>query len=224
MAVDQTPGETQIRNSNSPMLRALLQKYHGAVTDFGIVADDPISIGIAMKAALEKCTVLFVTGGMSMGTADFVPQIIQDLGFDIRISKLRIKPGKPFVFAARSQPTEQYIFGLPGNPVSGFVCTMRLASRLLTRLAGGTVAENWLVGKLDAGLPANGPREFYQPVQWTPASSTGGSARNEFPSVIPLDWKGSADIFTLSKANALLVRLENEPPMPKGTMVRVLEI
>ena len=227
ISVDQSPNETQTRNCNSPMIQALCQRYNCQAIDLGIVVDDPIAIRIAMMSALEQCQVLFVTGGMSMGTADYVPQIIRELGFETRISKLRIKPGKPFVFAVKESllPDEtKYIIGLPGNPVSGFVCTLRLASRLLNRLSGGTIIEKWLVGKLEAGLSANGPREFYQPVQWKPASSLGGSARNEFASVTPLEWKGSADIFTLASANALLVRGENEPPMPRGTLVRVLEM
>ena len=83
--------------------------------------------------------------------------------------------------------------------------------------------ERWLTGRLEAGLPANGPREFYQPVVRT-VSMGHTSLRSEFASIVPLGWKGSADLFTLAKANALLVRGENEPPVPKGTVVRVLQI
>ena len=79
------------------------------------------------------------------------------------------------------------------------------------------------MARLATGLPANGPREFYQPVIWSPLQG-GTSARSEFPLVTPLTWKGSADLFTLAKANALLVRPESEPPLGKGTVVRVLEM
>jgi molybdopterin molybdotransferase len=216
---DAEPGPNQIRNSNNPMLFALLRRLGADVADLGTVPDRPEEIRIALEQGLEKCDVLFVTGGMSMGSRDYVPQIITALSFDVRIAKLRVKPGKPFVFATRD---DKYIFGLPGNPVSGFVSTARLASRLLARLAGGEPREKWVTGKLDTGLAANGPREFYQPVVWSPVQG-GTSARTEFSTVTPLNWKGSADVFTLAAANAFLVRGENEPPLGKGTLVRVLE-
>ena len=85
------------------------------------------------------------------------------------------------------------------------------------------VEERWMTGRVEAGLPANGAREFYQPVIRTVAPGT-TSLRSGFASIVPLNWKGSADLFTLARANALLVRGENEPPVPKGTVVRVLEI
>jgi molybdopterin molybdotransferase len=226
MPVDQQPGPHQIRDSNGPMLVSLLRKLGCDVEDLGTVRDQPELIRAAMEAGLQH-DVLFVTGGMSMGTHDYVPKIIAEMGFELKITKLRVKPGKPFVFAtkipsAEADPTK-YIFGLPGNPVSGFVCTLRLASRLIARLGGGEPQEKWLAGKLDVGMPPNGPREFYQPVIWSPVQG-GTSARSEFATVTPLAWKGSADLFTLARANALLVRPENEPPLGKGTLVRVLEI
>ena len=95
--------------------------------------------------------------------------------------------------------------------------------RLLARMAGGPPPERWMIGRLDKGLPANGPREFYQPVIYRPLSGL-KSAQNELPGIEPLAWRGSADVFTLARANARLVRPENEPTLPKGTMVRVLEI
>jgi molybdopterin molybdotransferase len=89
---------------------------------------------------------------------------------------------------------------------------VRLASRLVARLSGAPPRERWGEGALADALPANGPREFYQPV------ILGDGA------VRPLSWKGSADIYSLARANALLVRAENEPPLPAGTRVRVLEV
>src|SRR2546423_2159980 len=145
---------------------------------------------------------------MSMGRHDYVPSEISNLKFEIRVSKLKIKPGKPFVFATRGTgvspvsssqytsetpvPQQKYIFGLPGNPVSGFVCTLRLASRLLARLAGGKPTEHWVSGRLDQGLGPNGPREFYQPVLWS-APAGGSSNRPAFATPPPLTWEGSAD-------------------------------
>jgi molybdopterin molybdotransferase len=207
------PTGAQIRNSNGPMLEALLRRLGCMVTDCGVAIDRPEEIRAAIEAALANHDVLFVSGGMSMGVYDYVPRLLAEMRFDLRITKLRIKPGKPFVFGIRG---EKFVFGLPGNPVSGFACTVRLASRLLARLAGGRPVEKWLVGRLTAPIGANGPREFYQPakVAWTAAG----------PEVTPLAWKGSADLFTLASADALMVRPENEGPLAAGAAVRVLEI
>jgi molybdopterin molybdotransferase len=250
--LDQTPRSGQIRNSNNLMLGALLRRLGCEVTDLGVAADEPDVVREALQRGMDpgQFDALFVTGGMSMGTYDYVPRTLIDLGVELKVTKLKIKPGKPFVFGMKKgsgfgvQGSEQkgppdslkseprtpnpfFVFGLPGNPVAAYVCTLRLASRLLARLAGGrpqeSASERWLTGRLDAGLPVNGPREFYQPA--IRHSAPGGkSAQNEFASITPLAWKGSADVFTLAAANALIVRGEGEPPLPKGVVLRVLEL
>jgi molybdopterin biosynthesis enzyme len=93
---------------------------------------------------------------------------------------------------------------------------LRLASRLLTRLAGGTVRERWLAANLSVALPPNGPREFYQPARLEPLAA--GFI------VHPLEWKGSADLYTLAQANALILRPENQPALPQASLVRVMEL
>jgi molybdopterin molybdotransferase len=247
----QTPGPAQIRDSNTPMLTALLRRLGCDVVDIATVRDEPELIRNAIRRGMAH-DALFITGGMSMGEFDYVPRLLAELGVELKITKLRMKPGKPFVFgigrgeggtdeeterqregeteghkddavSVSPSPAPSFIFGLPGNPVSAFVCTLRLASRLLTRLAGGTVEERWIIGRLDTSLSANGPREFYQPAMWTMARGD-QSAQIEHPTIKPLAWKGSADLFTLAAANALIVRGENEVELPGGAMIRVLEI
>jgi len=215
------PGTSSIRNSNSPMLVSLLKRLACDVTDLGTVADRPDDIRKALKSGLGF-DALFVTGGMSMGEYDYVPGLLKEIGVDLKIAKLRIKPGKPFVFGVW-ECGRGFVFGLPGNPVSGFVCTVRFASRILARLGGGEVEESWITGVLDSDLPANGSREFYLPVKYVWKSRVEDS-QSALPSVSPLKWKGSADLFTLAQANGLVVREENEPALPKGTVVRMLVI
>jgi molybdopterin molybdotransferase len=231
--IDQTPGPAQIRNSNSVMLAALLKRLGCDVTDLGVVRDIPDAVRDALRRAMSQCDVLFVTGGMSMGAYDYVPRTLLELGVDLRITKLRIKPGKPFVFGVHGKKTScvpvcpllektgtqlvssrdsGFVFGLPGNPVSGFVCTVRLAARLLARMSGAEPEPRWVAAKLLAPLKLNGPREFYQPATLTSEGTT------------PLEWKGSADVYTLAAANALLVRAANEPALAPGASVCVLEL
>ncbi|MGA2440314.1 MAG: molybdopterin molybdenumtransferase MoeA, partial [Tepidisphaeraceae bacterium] len=104
------------------------------------------------------------------------------------------------------------VFGLPGNPVSAFVCTVCLVSRLVNRMAGGAAAQPARMAPLAQPLEANGPRTFYQPAIFDGCTLT------------PLQWRGSADVFTLSQANALLIRPENQPPQPTGAASEFIEI
>lgn len=234
--IGHVPSPSQIRNSNNTMLFGLLRQLNAEVVDLGMVPDRPAEIRSALRDGLMyDC--LLVSGGMSMGKYDYVPQILSELGVILKITKLRIKPGKPFVFgvgprdsvppavdeqayaevARAIRPPEGsagacYVFGLPGNPVSAFVCAVRFAGRLLARLAGGEVVEPWMEGVLQESLPANGPREFYLPV------------RMEDKMVFPLRWHGSADLFTLAKADGLLVRPADEPGLSAGTSVRIYRL
>jgi molybdopterin molybdotransferase len=204
--IDQTPREAQIRNSNSVMMVALLEQLGCEVHNLGIVRDDPALIREALTRGLES-DALFITGGMSMGERDYVPALLREMGLTLAITKLRIKPGKPFVFATQHKPAAiKYVFGLPGNPVSAYVCTLRLAARILSRLAGGPPDPPIYQLVLTEPLPANGTREFYQP-----AIQNGSS-------VTPLSWNGSADIYTLAAANALIIRPENAPPAAAGEL------
>jgi molybdopterin molybdotransferase len=146
---------------------------------------------------------------MSMGRYDYVPKLLIELGLELKITKLRIKPGKPFVFGVAPQC---FVFGLPGNPVSSFVCATRLCSRLIARMSGSDRLEEIRSASVQSALESNGAREFYQP------------AILRGDEVTALKWHGSADIYTLAKANALLIRPENAPPLEAGAHVRVLEV
>ena len=228
--IDAAPGEAQIRNSNNIMLAALLRRLGCEVSDLGTVRDDRALIRDAIARAIDQFDVVFITGGMSMGQYDYVPKVLLELGVELKITKVRIKPGKPFVFGlsrpraaggqqqsslavARDQaPAFGYVFGLPGNPVSSFVCALRLCSRLLARMSGAEVSERITAAVLESALEPNGVREFYQP-----AVLSGGRVR-------PLKWKGSADIYTLAQANALIVRPEHSPAASAGQVVQVLEV
>ena len=230
---DQTPGPGQIRNANAPMLVSLLQKLGGDAVDAGHVGDDLDAVRHALGDWLDSSAdCLFVTGGMSMGDRDHVPRVLRELGVSFHVTKLAIKPGKPFVFgtltrqkgfvaegsgAAQRGTRTTFVFGLPGNPVSAFVCTLVLAGRLLTRMNGGSAAEveaRFVERPLSAELPANGPRQFYQPAVLDRASNT----------VRPLAWRGSADVFTLAEADILIERPADDGPRAAGEVVRVLAI
>jgi molybdopterin molybdotransferase len=114
-----TLGPGQIYDSNGPQLRAQLTAMHcpGRMRASG-VDDQPGPLTAAITEALSDCDVLLLTGGVSAGSFDYVPGSLLELGAEILFHGVAIKPGKPTLFARLGG---QYIFGLPGNPVSTFV-------------------------------------------------------------------------------------------------------
>ena len=110
----------QIRESNGPAVIALLNQhgYHDCRHDH--LADDVEILEDRIARHLDEADVLVLSGGVSMGKADFVPQVLQKLGVDVVFHKISQRPGKPMWFGIG--PQKQAVFALPGNPVSTLVC------------------------------------------------------------------------------------------------------
>ncbi len=229
---------SMIRDANTTLLAALLTRLGASPLILPRTGDDPARLRSVLAGAMASADMLLTTGGVSMGTHDFVPSVFESLGFRAKISKLRIRPGKPFLFAVHTGasrepaphagaagpvspadavmlpdvPRATVAFGLPGNPVSAYLCTLRLVSRVIRRLRGLSPDMPVTPRPLAASLPANGPREFY-----LPAVVAGETAR-------PLPWKGSADVFTLARATHVIVRPAGAPPADAGTMAETIEL
>ncbi|WP_372880210.1 molybdopterin molybdotransferase MoeA [Psychromonas sp.] len=125
-----SPGD--IYDSNRYSIIALLSRMNVEVIDFGIVKDDKNKIREAFIAADQQADVVISSGGVSVGEADFIKDILSELG-TIGFWKLAIKPGKPFAFGKLSNSV---FFGLPGNPVSAMVTLYQLAVPAMATLSG----------------------------------------------------------------------------------------
>lgn len=108
----------QIYDSNSSMLKLLLQKFGFEVKFMEIAKDDYQSLKNVIQDAMEQCDVIISSGGVSMGDKDFVKPLMTELGFQIHFGRVNMKPGKPMTFASKGSTS---YFALPGNPVSAFV-------------------------------------------------------------------------------------------------------
>ena len=124
------PGE--IYETNRLMLAELLRQTGATPTLFPIVPDDRALQANALRRALEY-DVVIISGGASVGDKDLVKIVLADLGVDLRLWRVAIKPGKPFLYGRRD---ETLIFGLPGNPVSAYVTYFVFVRPLLLRLQG----------------------------------------------------------------------------------------
>jgi len=115
---EETPKPSQIRNSNGPQLYTQSTQYGFSANYYGIVRDDEKLTNQVIQQSVAENDVTILSGGVSVGDFDFVPQIIRELGFEIHFSKISIKPGQHTTFASKGN---KYIVGLPGNPVSSFI-------------------------------------------------------------------------------------------------------
>lgn len=121
-----------IYDSNRFGIIALLQRLSVDVIDMGLIPDQPDAIRTVLQTAATRADAIISSGGVSVGDADFVKEILLEQG-EINFWKVAIKPGKPFAFGKLGQ---SYFFGLPGNPVSALVTLHQLALPMLQQLAG----------------------------------------------------------------------------------------
>ncbi|WP_020561228.1 gephyrin-like molybdotransferase Glp [Thiofilum flexile] len=128
--IGQTLNAGQIYDSNRYTLRGLLQRLAVEVLDIGIVPDDPELLEATFKSALQQADVLISSGGVSVGEADYVTRLLEQLG-QIDFWKIAMKPGKPLAFGRLG---ECAFFGLPGNPVSTMVTFLVLVRPALLTL------------------------------------------------------------------------------------------
>lgn len=122
----------QIYDSNRYAIFAMLSRMGAEPLDMGAVADDRLAIESAFQTASTNADVLITTGGVSVGEADFVKEILEQQG-SVEFWKLAMKPGKPLAFGRINQC---WFFGLPGNPVSSMVTFYQLVSPALRKLSG----------------------------------------------------------------------------------------
>ena len=122
----------QIRNSNGPMLRALVAEAGCEVVDLGIARDDEAALEAMLLDAAARCDAIVTTGGVSVGDYDVVKAVLSRIGVLVW-SQVAIKPAKPLAFGVIGTTP---IVGLPGNPVSAHVSFELFARPALRRLAG----------------------------------------------------------------------------------------
>jgi molybdopterin molybdotransferase len=208
---NQTPRAGQIRNSNAYCLASQLKLMDLDADYLGIVRDDKEELRRKMLSGLDR-NVLIITGGVSMGEYDFVPDVFRDLGLEILFSKVAIKPGKPTVFARRG---DNLVFGLPGNPISALITFECFVRPVLGRLCGMTSPElPRMQGELLADMRQAPGRTSFMPA-WIFWKDDGWK-------VEPLLWKNSADIIGFARANATFIFPKNCDFLGKGEIVELM--
>lgn len=212
---DQTPKPGQIRDSNSILIRGLLQNFSCDVEQGHLPENfEAAMLEItARKREIENADVLLVSGGASVGDKDFTRALLEQLGFEIIFSQIDLRPGRPLIFGVNGP---HVAFGLPGNPLSHFVCFHFAVATALAGLTGGQPTE-YLRGQLAEKLDDKPcPRETLWParLEWNEAT----------PRLRLLAWASSGDIICLAAANALVRVPANCASLHNGTTVDFLPV
>jgi molybdopterin molybdotransferase len=213
---DQYPGPGQIRESNSSMLRALALAEGADASALGLARDELPALRESLGAGLES-DVLIVTGGVSAGKRDLVPEVLESLGVTRVFHKVRVKPGKPIWFGVGPERPERppaLVFGLPGNPVSGIVGFLLFARPAFRVLHGRKAGSNELIaGRLLAPFAHRGDRPTYHPAICDAESG-----------IKPLNWAGSADLRALAGADGFAVFAAGDRDYTAGETIQFMPL
>lgn len=152
----------QIRMSNGPALAAMLTQQGFTNVLHEHLPDDRDTLNTKLAVLLEKSRVLVLSGGVSMGKADFVPQVLQNLGVRLVFHKISQRPGKPMWFGIG--PDDQAVFALPGNPVSSLLCCRQYVVPALLNASGRATAST-IHAVLDEDFSFNAALTCFLPVR-----------------------------------------------------------
>jgi len=202
------PEPCQIRNSNSFQLAAQARYMGAAVTDYGITKDTKEAIDNTFKKVAAANDVVIVSGGVSVGDFDFVPDILKRNNIDLLFEGIAVKPGKPSVFGVSQ---DLYCFGLPGNPMSTFIQFEILIKPFLYKLMGREHRHENVRMPLDESVE----RRKTERQAWFPVAITAAGT------VKRIEYHGSAHISSLCSADGLISIDVGVARVEKGTVVPV---
>jgi len=209
------PGFGEIVYSNGFTTMALTRSEGCEVVDLGIVPDRLDDTIAAVRRAREAGADLLVTsGGASVGDHDLVQKALAAEGLALSFWKVALRPGRPMMHGRLGA---MHVLGMPGNPVSAFVCAVLFLVPLIRRLTGRTDVEPRIESAvLGCDLPANDERADYMR-----ATLTDGP---DGPVAMPFPQQDSSMLVPLAKAGCLLVREPHEPAARAGSRCNILKL
>ena len=208
--IDESIEFGKVKNSNAYSLMALIKEAGGIPIYTGIVKDDRESL---KKAILDNLNadVILSTGGVSVGDYDYTKEVVKKAGFDIKFWKLRIKPGKPLMFATKD---DKLYFGIPGNPVSTMVVFYNFIKPALLKMQG---FENIFLPEREAILAEDirkkdSRREFIRGILFKKDGNL--YVKSKGP-------QGSGILKSMAMGNCFIIMKEDITYLNKGSKVKV---
>ncbi|WAR46102.1 molybdopterin molybdotransferase MoeA [Methylomonas rapida] len=201
----------QIYDSNRYTLFGMLSGLHCEITDLGVVGDDPMHVRNILQLAAMNHDVIISSGGVSVGEADYVHQVLNELG-DIVFWKVAIKPGRPLIFGSLQQTL---FFGLPGNPVAVMVSFCQFVQPALQRFGGEIFRPHLMLRAVTSShLNKKAGRTEYQ------RGILSQAADGEL-TVCSTGEQGSGILLSMSQANCFIVLNANQTRVEAGSTVIV---
>ena len=212
VSIGSIPGEGQIFDSNRYTIHGMLTRLNCEVIDMGVVRDDPALIEAAFATAAANADVVITSGGVSVGEADFVRDMLNKLG-EVLFWKIAMKPGRPLAYGKIGGA---HFFGLPGNPVSVMVTFYQFVRDALLVLAGQNPVPplpTFKVSCSSALKKAPGRTEFQRGILSQDAAGAW--------SVRVTGEQGSGILRSMSEANCFIILPTDQGNVAAGALVEV---
>ena len=208
------PGPGQIVYSNGFALAALARDEGADVTDLGVIHDTLEATITAVRDARGlNADILVTTGGASVGDYDLVQKALASEGMDLSFWKIAMRPGRPLLHGRLGA---MHVLGLPGNPVSSYVCAFLFLVPLMRTMIGrADITAPTESASLGCDMPANDERADY--LRATLKLGIDGLIATPFPV------QDSSMMLPLSRANCLVIREPYAPPTKAGSECRIVK-
>lgn len=204
----------EIVYSNGFALAALAQSEGADVIDLGIARDRLEEIAAAVRRARDGgADVLLTSGGASVGDHDLVQRALKAEGLDLSFWRVALRPGRPMMHGLLD---DMHVLGVPGNPVSSYVCAFLYLVPLIRKLSGRADIEQKVeAALLGSDLPANDERADY--LRATLSDGPDG------PVATPVPVQDSSLMAPLARADCLLIRAPGAPPATAGSPCAIVK-
>ena len=210
-----TPGPGEIVYSNGFALIELARSAGAEVSNLGVARDRIEDIAAYVRRARSSgADILVTSGGASVGEHDLVQRALREEGLDLSFWRVALRPGRPMMHGRLGG---MHVLGVPGNPVSAYVCSFLFMVPLIARLTGRTdFAREPESARLGHDLPANDERQDY--LRATLAAGPDGPVATALPD------QDSSLMAPLAQADCLLIREPFAPAAPAGSHCVILKL
>jgi molybdopterin molybdotransferase len=207
----QTPGPYQIFDAGTAALVELAREWGAVAKRLKPVGDDIAATVEAVRG--EDCDLLVTVGGASVGDHDLVKPALAELGLELAVESVNLRPGKPTWFGRLADGRR--VLGLPGNPASALVCAELFLKPLLLAMQGADPTLPLVLVKAHRAFGANGPREH-----WMRARLTSG--QDGFFLAEAFADQDSSLVSVFASADALVRRPGGAPALAEGALIEAL--
>ena len=207
--VTATPTPYQVRRSNSYAVKAVLQQ-HNLHADTLHIPDDPIITRTQIERCITQYDVVLLSGGISMGKFDYVPQVLDQLKVEKLFHKVEQRPGKPFWFGRSASGV--LVFAFPGNPVSTFMCLHRYFIPWLERSQGITTRPAYAL--LNEDITFTPPLQYFAQVKLK-------LCRHGHLHATPIEGHGSGDFANLLDTDVFMELPQEQSIFKKDEVYRI---